>query len=294
MNILSIDGGGLRGVIVCCIIEKILEKNPDFLNKTDVFVGTSTGGIISLGLAQGSKITTLKDFYILYAKDIFNKSLFAKHADMNGLLGADYDNTGLKEVLEELFGTKKLNEFGKKRVVITAFDVSKWKPKIFHNFPGLKPDNDQLARNVALYTASAPTYFRIANNFTDGGVCVNNPSAVGLCQVLDRRAPSAEMDDIKLLSISTGANAHQINDPNGDWGLLKWAPKLIDVMMEGAANIADYQCRQLLGDRYQRIKFNLPKPFHMDDTSKLSEMVALGNNEELWEASSIYGWIKNW
>ncbi|MEW6709684.1 MAG: patatin-like phospholipase family protein [Candidatus Riflebacteria bacterium] len=306
MNILSIDGGGIRGVIVCQILSELIKTYPRLIQKTDVFVGTSTGGIIALGLAKGSSIEETKTHYLTHGEEIFDKSLWnSKKTDFDGFVSADYSSNELKIVLNNFFGSIKLGEIPKK-VVIPAFNVqcksptSTWRPKVFHNFAPLAldaipdPDLGELARDVALYTSAAPTYFPIANGYVDGGVFANNPSMVGLAQVLDSRFSKVSLSEVKLLSISSGENPSYIDDQfkNADWGLYHWRKHIIEIMMEGAANVADFQCKQLLGEKYKRLKYKLTKKIALDDSENLESMITIGKNTDFWEQASITDWLK--
>ena len=49
--IVSCDGGGIRGLIVALLLQQLNSEYPDFLGRTYLHAGTSTGGIISLAMA---------------------------------------------------------------------------------------------------------------------------------------------------------------------------------------------------------------------------------------------------
>jgi patatin-like phospholipase/acyl hydrolase len=287
VNILSLDGGGIRGVMTAEIVRRISEQSPDFVERTTLVAGTSTGGLIALALASGIKPSDIVKLYVKRGREIFDDSWWDDVKDVLGLIGADYDNKGLKRVLKDAFGETKMSGL-KKKVAVAAFDAlgrkgTGWCPKVFHNVEGPDSDGKQLVRDVALYTCSAPTYFPVADGYIDGGVYANNPSMVGLAQALDSRNESSalagtKVEDIVLLSLGTGDNVNSIGakNRNADWGLGQWAKPIIEIMMDGAVGIADYQCQRLLGDRYMRGNVTFDKYIKMDDVSKIDALVKYG------------------
>ena len=103
-KILSLDGGGIRGLLTTIILERLNLLNPGWLDKVDLLAGTSTGGIIALGLAHGLTPTQLRNLYQMKGEKIFDDSWLDDLKDMGGLTGADYDNKNLKRELKKIFG----------------------------------------------------------------------------------------------------------------------------------------------------------------------------------------------
>jgi len=299
-QILSIDGGGIRGVLTAILLERLEEQNPDFLNKVDLIAGTSTGGLIALGLASGKSPSEARILYEKYGKKVFSDSLWDNINDLGGLIGASYSIKYLKEVLNAEFGELKLDQLNT-QVLISSFDldnspedlgvVRTWKPKFFHNFPGSDSDGQELVVDVALRTAVAPTYFPIYQGYIDGGVVANNPSMCALAQALHPPTGGQILDDIVLLSMGTGHSPQFINVQNGDWGLLHWAPYIISVMLEGGAGLADYQCRQLLDKSYLRVNPMLPIPIGMDKVDQIPLLVEIA---EMFDINPASEWIREY
>jgi patatin-like phospholipase/acyl hydrolase len=98
-RILCFDGGGVRGVYTARLLERLSERVPSVIGKTDLLAGTSTGGIIALGLPAGLAPAKLVALYRDNAKRIFNRSCTRDLAELHGLEGADYSNRSLKEIL---------------------------------------------------------------------------------------------------------------------------------------------------------------------------------------------------
>ncbi|ART51783.1 hypothetical protein CBP34_09100 [Acidovorax carolinensis] len=285
-RILSLDGGGLRGLITARLLAR-LNAHPaiaGWLDSVDLFAGTSTGGILALGLASGKTPEEIGDVYKQRGGVIFDDSIWDNLRDLGKTIGADYSSKGLKAELKKVFGTLQLKDLTRK-VAIPTFDLDNedvparrtWKPKIFHNFKGADSDGQQLVANIALYTSSAPTYFPSADGYIDGGVYANNPSIVALAQAISRRnrpAERAALDDVVLLSLGTGVSLTYIKGQTLDWGYAQWAQPLMNVLMDGVAGISDYQAQQLLDDRYHRLQivFDPSETIALDAVDKLDRM----------------------
>lgn len=305
-RILSLDGGGLRGIITARLLHRLNTENSiaGWLNDTTLIAGTSTGGILGLGLAAGMTPDEIMNIYLKNGKRIFDDSIWDNIRDVGKIVGADYSSKNLKLVLKKIFEEMKLNELSKK-VVIPTFNLDNesnaeasrtWKPKIFHNYKGNDSDGDYLVRNVALYTSSAPTYFPSADGYVDGGVYANNPSIVALSQPISRENDPSErttLDEVVLLSLGSGVSLKYIKGATLDWGLSQWIKPLIDVLMDGVAGVSDYQARQLLGDSYRReqVVFGPNEVIELDAVKKMDRMVSIADNHDL---SASVAWISQY
>ena len=212
--------------------------------------------------------------------------------DIGKIIGADYSSKVLKRELKEIFGTTKLGSLQKK-VAITAFDLDNeagrkrtWKPKIFHNYSGAGSDGRYSAAKVALYTSAAPTYFPSVEGYIDGGVFANNPSMVALVQAIskdNKPQERAQLDDVVLLSIGTGISLKYIKEKKLDWGYAQWAQPMLEVLMDGVAGISDYQCQQILDERYLRLQvtFATNEKIDMDNVKKIPRMDEIGRGHDV-------------
>ena len=192
-----------------------------------------------------------------------------------------------------------------KKVLITAFDLDNehpkkkkrtWKPKLFHNFPGPGNDRKELAYKVGLYTAAAPTYFPSVDGYVDGGVYATNPAMCALAQTQDQQYmdPAVEMKDVVLLSLGTGTSLFYIKGKSHDWGYAQWIKPLISLMLDGVSGIADYQCAQMLRDRYHRLAPVFPPDVSipMDGVKKIPYMIDFADGLKL---SKTIDWMNtNW
>ena len=285
-RILSLDGGGLRGLITARLLQR-LNAHPEvagFLDDVDLIAGTSTGGILALALAAGHPPEDICGLYLHKGAEIFNDSIWDNIRDLGRTVGAEYSNKTLRRELDLLFADTTLAELGRK-VTIPTFDLDNeadsarrsWKPKIFHNFIGSDSDGAMKAADVAMYTSAAPTYFPSVDGYIDGGVFANNPSMVAIAQAISARNHASEratIDQLVMLSVGTGVSLSYIKGQRLDWGYAQWIKPLINVLMEGVAGIADYQSAQLLDQRYHRLQivFDPRDRIALDDAKKLQRM----------------------
>src|SRR5258707_14330654 len=98
-RILSFDGGGIRGLVTLAILKRLEAQIPNLIKDADLLAGTSTGGIIALGLAAGKSIDEMISLYQDNGKEIFDDSWLDDLKDIGGLSGADYDQKNLEKLL---------------------------------------------------------------------------------------------------------------------------------------------------------------------------------------------------
>jgi predicted acylesterase/phospholipase RssA len=304
-RILALDGGGIRGLISTIVLMRLSREKglEGWLERTQLLAGTSTGALIALCLARGLALEEILALYHDKAGVIFDDSWLDNVKDAGTILGAQYHGGGLQRELQRLFGATRLRDL-RKRVLITAFDLDnedarparrRWKPKLFHNFPGKDSDGAMPVWKVGLYTSAAPTYFPTVDGYVDGGVFANNPSMCALAQSQDARiGRTPALGDVVLLSVGTGSSLLYVKGARHDWGYAQWAQALLGVMFDGTIGIADYQCRQLLGRRYHRVapSFGAGEAFPLDSVGRIAEMVAFAQAVDLAPAAK---WLRrNW
>ena len=213
MRILSLDGGGIRGIVSLAILEALSKQTTDsrWLDTVNLFAGNSTGGLIALGLANNVSIEDLKALYIIHGASIFRSRWPGMLKLIANAFRARYRLDPLEQHVRDVLKDATLGDLPRK-VMIASFDVigrekdlgaaqhqQRWRAKFFHNFDGLgnssesgpQCDWNQPAWKVALYTASAPVFFPIIDGYVDGGVAANNPSMAALALTQDPRYFSA-------------------------------------------------------------------------------------------------------
>ena len=270
-NILSIDGGGIRGVIPATILmnleNKIKEKSGDdtktIADYFDLIAGTSAGGLISLTLITPDSTTErakysakdMLDVYLQRGNDMFNVDFWRKSTRADFMSNENFSNEGLKNVLNDLFGDLYLSELLKPSL-ITAYNVCNNKGKFFNKMDAVKdPKHDFLVKDVAYSTVAAPTYFEHSQikskankplTLIDGGVFANNPTLCAYAEVRRQFYKHPTVKEMNILSIGTGYTKQTFNHKETqDWGLIKWAKPLLSIMMNGSALTVDYQVRQM-------------------------------------------------
>lgn len=310
--ILSIDGGGIRGVLPGMIVKGIEKElqlqtgNDDvrISDFVDLFAGTSTGGILScLYLAPGKnkrpKFTAQEavELYLNYGDEIFSQSIWQKVRSAGGVRDEKYDATELEDQLEYYFGETQLRSL-LKPCVITAYNIRDRYAHFFRQHRALKnKDHDFLVRDVARSTAAAPTYFecaRVKSNagkyypLIDGGVFANNPT---LCAYAEARTmnfnksdgtrikhPGAK--DMFVVSLSTGSTKQKyLYSDAKDYGMVQWIRPLIDIMMSGNSETVNYQLEQIWDTLLEEDKYDFVR-LH-PDRGDASEDMDNGSKENL-------------
>lgn len=264
LKILSIDGGGIRGVIPAVVLAEIEKRTQRPIAKLfDLVAGTSTGGILALGLtvpkAPAAPLYTAQNLVELYEREgrrIFSRSLARKLFTCDSLTWKKYSSTGIEQVLLEYFADSRLRD-AVTDVLVTSYEVERRFPFFFKSSNARERlDYDFPARDVARATSAAPTYFepmklRTGTNpdhytLIDGGVFANNPAA---CALVEARTTRPDATNYLMVSLGTGSLMRTL--PLGVakyWGAVRWAKPLIDIVFDGVSSTVDYQLRELVPD----------------------------------------------
>jgi uncharacterized protein len=261
-QILSLDGGGIRGIFTASILAAIEEDySTHIVDHFDLIAGTSTGGIVALALGLGISPREIVEFYIASAPRIFPAS--NKYRESLHWLRPKYSAEPLREALKTKFGNTSFGE-SKKRLVIPAFNVAENDVYVFRtpHLPHLRRDFRVPAWQVAMATSAAPTYFPAFTEtdslrLIDGGVWANNPSLVALVEAVGPLAIAQR--SVALLSIGTGSAVKNHSRGLDTAGKLKWADQIADVILDATSIGVRNQVAFLLGeDRFLRVDANVP------------------------------------
>lgn len=289
-KILSIDGGGIRGILPARVLVEIEKRKKKPISELfDLIAGTSTGGILALCLtkpdAKGKPSYSALDLMKLYESEgikIFNKSPWKSAMSMGNLIDAKYPVTGMEEVLDNYLGETKLSE-ALTNVIIPSYELEQRMPFFFKSRRAKEDENyNYKMKFVARATSAAPTYFECLKLIAkppvdyyaliDGGVFANNPS---MCAYAEAKKVFGNEEEILMVSIGTGELTRPITyDESKKWGLVEWARPLLDVVFDGVSRTVVYQLSQLLGDeenvsKYFRFQTRLETGSdNMDDSSK--------------------------
>lgn len=297
-KVLSIDGGGIRGVIPAVLLQEIeAQTEKPIAELFDLIAGTSTGGILAVGLTapgqNGKPKFTAADMLSLYTDEggnIFSRSFWKGVFSVGGLADEKYSADNLEKILKTKLGDRTISKT-MKPIVVTAYDIEKREPYFFKTSTGKASKSaDYRLRDVARATSAAPTYFEPLEvkrtkdypvkrrSLVDGGVFANTPA---MCAYAEARKLAKPGDDILVVSLGTGDSTRPIlHEDAKDWGTLEWVKPIIDVMFDGSSDAVDYQLRQLLpaangAKKYFRFETKLDKA--LDDMDAAGK----GNIENL-------------
>jgi patatin-like phospholipase/acyl hydrolase len=259
-RILSIDGGGIKGLFPATVLAELERRylsGGSVAKYFDLVAGTSTGGIIALGLGAGLRASELADLYIRRGADVFPQtkdSLIGRVSHLwrapRNYLYYHYERTALENLLLDALGAKLLGD-SIARLCIPAFEGKHSEVFVFKtpHHPDYKVDRFEPMVKVALATSAAPTYFRpLAHNgytLVDGGVWANNPVMLAVIEALV--CFDIERDQIDVLSLNCGEDPYVVSEHQiSAGGKLAWRDAIFAAMrLQSLA--ATNQARLLLG-----------------------------------------------
>lgn len=248
-KILSLDGGGIRGVYASTLLRLIEDEFGPCSKHFDLIAGTSTGGIIAVGLGLGISAQQIDDLYVIEGEQIFPRSSFPLVRFFQQLFGPIHDHEVLEQKLKENFGNSLLGE-SSNRLVIPAFVGPNPQLAVFKtdHHPDYKRDWKNEAWRIARATSAAPTFYEGHGEgdayFLDGGVWANNPI---LCAVVEAiTAYEVQPSDIRVISVGTGSALKSLKKGAIRSGFIGWR-KIIEVAMGLTADSALGQARLFLG-----------------------------------------------
>jgi uncharacterized protein len=286
MRVLSIDGGGIRGIVPATVLAALEQRTErPVCELFDLIGGTSTGGILALALTRPRGDGTpgprwsaeeIVGLYVDEGPRIFSRSLGKRITSVEGLIDERYSNGPLREVLEQYLGETTVDQ-ALCDVFVTSYDLHARAPKFFKSW---REDAGIPMAVAAEATAAAPTYFEpVAVGdaaLIDGGVFAGNPAMCAYAEAV-RLHPDQQPT---LVSLGTGSQTDPILiEQARGWGVLEWARPIIDVVFDGSSDAVDYQLEHVLGDRYVRLQTLLEEADDaMDDASpaNLAALKAVG------------------
>lgn len=268
-RILTIDGGGVRGVIPAVVLEELEQRlGKSVVSSFDLISGTSVGGIIACSLAAGHSAETVRKLIENRSHDIFKQRIFSGFS----LVRSRYSNRYLRDMLTEYLGDRLLSS-SNIEILVPAYNLTKSMPYYFNRHSSrLGESMDFKLVDVAVATASAPIYFTPSkitslsgeeHVFIDGGVFANNPTGLAFAQA---RFLWPE-DTYEIVSIGTGHQEVEMNVFRKYWGAMAWLRPLVGIIFDGISDSVEDQLKSVPSvdcyDRFQA-KINIP----LDDISK--------------------------
>jgi patatin-like phospholipase/acyl hydrolase len=291
VRILSLDGGGIRGIIPATVMEYVENKlieithNPNarIADYFDMIVGTSTGGILGCfyltpSSDKGSNKPSSKypagkalEFYSVKGDLIFNKSKRHSWFGLRQIVNAtSYSPDNLEKIFREEFGDLRFGDL-LKRCVVTTYNMASQSSFFFNSREEAHKKREFFLRDAVRSTSAAPTYFpaaRIKNLSTnveminiDGGVFANNPAMCAYAEARHTKFEKVEYPSAKemlILSIGTGGGSLTFKDLDsvGDWGAINWAKTAPDIMMDGSVDTVEFQMKQIFDTLDEENKLN--------------------------------------
>ncbi len=282
-RLLTIDGGGIKGVFAASLLadfEKTLGK--PIAEHFDLIAGTSTGGIIAIGLGLGLSAQEILDFYEKNGPVIFAGR---RRRALRPLFSAKYNSKPLHDALIEAFGDKLFGD-SKTRLLIPSLNLETGEVHVFKtaHHPRFVRDYKQKAVDVALATAAAPTYFpthylRTGEPLVDGGMWANNPMGAAAVEALGvLEWPRGE---IKLLGIGCTESPLETSNRRSQGLVNYWAKRLVSIFMAGQSSSALGTAQLLLGhDNVHRISpYVGGGRYKLDGPNSITSLKGLGASE---------------
>lgn len=287
-RILAIDGGGIRGTFPAAFLANIEKDLPHPIGSYfDLIAGTSTGGIIAIGLALGMRAEELLELYETKGPAIFGQTVggitgwLAKRRRHGKWLfrGPKYDSMPLRQALDDVLGQRRLGE-ARTRLLIPAWHPQTQDVYVFKtaHHPRFKTDYKELAVDAAMATAAAPTYFRehiTANDvgLVDGGLWANNPTGIAVVEAVGVLGWPANA--LKVLSIGCLDDIRTVDQAYSAIGI---TPILSSLFTTGQSHGSLGIAHILTGDPHDRraihrISQPVPAGFYtLDDTGRIRDL----------------------
>lgn len=258
-RILAIDGGGIRGVFPAAFLAALESRHLGGCSVAryfDLIAGTSTGGIIALGLGARLGADEIRDLYVRRGCEVFPPvgdgvlgRIQRRWRDSRQLFTYRYDRDALERVLSECFGSTKFGD-ARTRLCIPSVDGRYGETYIFKtpHHPDFTKDAADRMTKVAMATAAAPTFFRpyedAGYTFVDGGLYANNPIMVALADTLS--CFSVPRERIRILSLGCGVGEFVVDRERKRGGAIAWR-RVIDAAMQLQSLDARGQAGLLIG-----------------------------------------------
>ena len=282
-RVLSIDGGGIKGVFPASFLASVEERiDGNVADYFDLIVGTSTGGIIALGLGLGYSAKDILDFYKNQGSSIFEERGFFPW--VRSCFSPKYEQTALRQALEAKFGERRLGESAK-RLIIPSLDLDTGKVYIHKTAHHVRFGKDYKERvvDVALSTSAAPTYFPAhrmpsGSPLIDGGMWANNPTGLAVVEAIGilKWDPAS----IKVLSLGCTTEPVQTGGNAIAKGLGYWALRAIDLTMHAQSSASMGTAAVLTShEQIKRVSPSVaPKKYRLDNYRVIASLEGLGSS----------------
>lgn len=271
--ILSLSGGGYRGLFTATILEEMERRLPPgqcLADKFDLIAGTSAGSLLAAAIAKRVPAAKLRETFETRGNDIFGAGLlrwkrwFVLRRLNLGIFGARYDSTGLQKVLtdEALLGKATFNSL-KHRLMIPTVNLTKGGAQFFKtpHLAEYKMDGGVTLVDACLASGAAPTFFPVHrfNNsrYTDGGLVANSPVFVAYHEAVSKLG--VDPHRIHIISVGTMNRSVTIDTraplsmglimASGWRFWMGWKARLLEVMLAVQEKLAIDMIKHLVPER---------------------------------------------
>lgn len=293
-RILALDGGGIKGAFTASVLATWEEQTGlKIVDHFDLIAGTSTGGILAIGLGIGLSAKEILGFYKERGPTIFPVTSFARKISygFRHLFRPKFSQEILVRELEETLyrsGFPVLMKQSQCRLLIPTYHAVAGASHVFRtpHHELLTGDAMIEVADVALATSAAPTFFTAAkvgnkiseSMFFDGGVWANSPVMAAIVEAT--HFLNIPLDRIDVLSVGTTEEPFTVRKKTNS-GIFLWAWKLVDLLMKVQTETSQSQARRLAGEpHFLRVNVMTPQgSYKLDSSDEIDELVSLGNKE---------------
>lgn len=285
-RILALDGGGVKGAFTAGVLARWEEKTGlSTATQFDLIAGTSTGGILALGLALGIEAKVITEFYEKSGSEIFPMTNFMQQRFRNFLhfVNNKFDPSKLETVLQKVYGKDTTLAKCKTRVLITSYNLTSDNLVLYRtsHHPNVSGNDNLKVVRVARATSAAPTYFKASPvedsiakyEAVDGGVWANSPVMAALCEAVN--ILKWPLDRIEILSVGTTNAPSLVGQPYLLTGLLGWAKRAPDLFMKTQMQSTLKYAKDLLNNRFLRVD-DIAETNGLDDVNSIPLLINKG------------------
>jgi uncharacterized protein len=273
MNVLSIDGGGIRGLIPARVLAEIERRCGRRAGELfDLVAGTSTGAIIACALTKPEPLAAerIARIYLEEGPVIFDRTLLKRITSADGYIDERYDSDGLVASLRRHLGVARLAD-ADPAILLTVYDIERRRARL------LRRSDDLSMVEAAHASSAAPSYFEPVRaggaTLVDGGVFAANPAMCAYAET------DGDLD--VLASLGTGEHTRPLPyEQVRGWGRLEWVRPVLDVVFDGTADAVDLQLDALLGAGYVRLQTPLDEASDDLDDVTPANLAALEREAE--------------
>lgn len=240
LNILSINGGGIRGLIALKQLVELERICQMPLNKKfQLISGTSTGGIIAVMLSIGKPAKELLEIYTKHGDNIFKKRFLRF-----GVFTAKYDSTYFEELIYKFVGDMRLSDVAVD-ITIPAYNITREEMVLFKSKKAREDSrHDFYLRDVIRATASAPSFFKAhkidGDYYIDGGMIINNPAQITFTEARKANKTLLSPKKINCIAFSTGTLKSKFTDETASAGMLGWASPSVNLLLKNQDQVTHY------------------------------------------------------